>query len=65
MADAVLKGAVDKGDAAVCGQLLNYVIRAVGMELRVKEILDLEERLSELEAALERKGGQRYGAPLR
>ena len=64
LADDVLKGRVDRSDAAVAGQLLNTVIRAVGVELKVREQLDLIERLEELESLLERqnKEGRRYGA---
>ncbi len=63
LAEAVLKGEQDKGRAAVAGQLLNTYIRAVGVELKVREQLELEERLTELEEALERQkeGGGRWG----
>lgn len=63
LADDVLEGKVDRGDAAVAGQLLNTVIRAVSVELKVREQQDLLERLEELEGALERqKGERRWGA---
>ena len=63
LADAVLLGSVDRGDAAVAGQLLNTYIRAVGVELKVREQLDLVERLEELEGLMERRNeGSRYGA---
>lgn len=62
MTDNVLAGGVDRSDAAVAGQLLNTVIRAVSVELKVTEQQDLIERLEELESALERqKGDRRYG----
>jgi hypothetical protein len=48
-------GTHDRADAAVAGQLLNYMIRAVGMELKVKEATELEERLEQLEALLDQK----------
>jgi len=51
----VLKGTTDRADAAVCGQLLNTQIRAVSVELRVREQLDLIERVEELESLLERQ----------
>ncbi len=63
LTDAVLKGSQDRASAAVAGQLLNGVIRAVGVELKVREQEDLTERLEELEAALQRqkeRGG--YGS---
>ena len=52
----VLKGTTDRSDAAVCGQLLNTQIRAVAVELKVREQLELIERLEELEALLEHRG---------
>jgi len=59
----VLEGNVDRADAAVAGQLLNYVIRAVGMELKVREQLDLIERLEALEEAnAAKKAGRSWGA---
>jgi hypothetical protein len=63
LAEDVLTGEVDKGAAAVAGQLLNTVIRAVSVELKAREQLELIERLEALEGALERqKESHRYGA---
>jgi hypothetical protein len=63
LADDVLEGTTDRQDAAVVGQLLNTVIRAVSVELKAREQLELIERLEALEEALEqRKGEHRYGA---
>jgi hypothetical protein len=63
LADDVVEGKVDKGAAAVAGQLLNTVIRAVSVELKAREQLELVERLEVLEAALEQKrGGRGWGA---
>ena len=63
LADDVLGGRVDRADAAVAGQLLNTVIRAVGVELKVREQLEVISRVEELEALLERQNnGGRYGA---
>ncbi len=63
LADNVLAGSVDRSDAAVAGQLHNTVIRAVGVELKVREQQDLIERLEELETLLERQNERRgYGA---
>jgi hypothetical protein len=53
LADDVLAGEVDRSDAAVAGQLLNTVIRAIGMEMKVREVEELEARLDSIEAALE------------
>jgi len=59
----VLEGTTDRQDAAVVGQLLNTVIRAVSVELKAREQLELVERLEALEESLEqRKGEHRYGA---
>jgi hypothetical protein len=58
----VLESRQDRADAAVVGQLLNTYIRAVSVELKAREQLEITERLEELEALLEqRKGGRRYG----
>jgi LPS O-antigen subunit length determinant protein (WzzB/FepE family) len=53
LADDVLAGRVDRADAAVAGQLLGTVIRAISAELKVKEQLLLEERLETLEKQLQ------------
>jgi hypothetical protein len=56
----VLEGKVDRGNAAVAGQLLNYALRAVSVGLKARENEELEERLAELETMLGQKG-QRWG----
>src|SRR5215213_292348 len=53
LADSVLDGSVDRADASVAGQLLNIVLRAVTVELQVREQLELVERLEKLEQAEE------------
>jgi hypothetical protein len=59
----VLEGRADRGDAAVAGQLLNTYIRAVGVELKAREQLEVVERLEALEdLQADRKGGHRWGA---
>ena len=63
MVKDVREGTMDRGDAAVCGQLYNTLIRAVSVELKVVEQRELIERLEELEAVLERQNrGRGYGA---
>ncbi len=63
LADDVLEGTTDRQDAAVVGQLLNTVIRAVSVELKAREQLELIERLEALEEMLEaRQGAGRRGA---
>ena len=64
MADAVLAGTLDRADASVVGQLLNTYIRALGVELRVREQLEVLERMEALEEAIEQQKRERgrYGA---
>ena len=63
MVEDVCNGTMDRADAAVCGQLYNTLIRAVGVELKVVEQRDILERMEELETLLERQnqGGRRWG----
>src|ERR687889_1167937 len=63
LADEVLEGRQDKAVAAVASQVLNVYLRAVSVELKVREQTELIERLEALEDALEqRKDERRYGA---
>jgi hypothetical protein len=63
LADDVLEGRQDKGIGAVVSQILNVYLRAVSVELKVREQMELIERLERLEEALERRnGGSRWGA---
>jgi hypothetical protein len=65
LAEDVLAGDVDKGDAAVAGQLLNTVIRAIGMEMRVREVEELAREVEELRDLVEAgrsQGARSYGA---
>ena len=58
----MLEERVERGVGAVTSQILNVYLRAVSVEMKVKEVEDLEIRLEELERALEqRKGGGGYG----
>jgi hypothetical protein len=62
LADDVLGGRQDRADAAVAGQLFNTYLRAVAVELKAREQLELTERLEQLEEALKRsQGGSRWG----
>jgi hypothetical protein len=58
LADDVLEGRQDKGVAAVASQVLNVYLRAVSVELKVNEQLELIERLEALEEVLK---GRRTG----
>jgi hypothetical protein len=63
LADDVLEGRQDKGVAAVASQVLNVYLRAVSVELKAREQLELVERLEALEGTAEQeKGGRRWGA---
>jgi hypothetical protein len=63
LADDVLEGRQDKGVAAVASQVLNVYLRAVSVELKVKEETELIERLEALEDLAKRQnGGSRWGA---
>jgi glutathione S-transferase len=55
LAEDVLAGTVDRANAAVAGQLYNTIIRAVGVELKVREQQELTERIEELESTRERQ----------
>ena len=57
LAEDVLAGRIDRSDAAVAGQLLNYAIRALSVGLKAREQEELEARLTEIEEALERQRG--------
>jgi hypothetical protein len=57
LAEDVLVGRIDRSDAAVAGQLLNYAIRAVSVGLKAREQEEFEARLAEIEEALERQRG--------
>ncbi len=62
LADDVLEERVDKGVGAVVSQVLNVYLRAVSVEVTLKEQLELIERLERLEEGLEQnKGGSRWG----
>ena len=64
MVEDVRTGAMDRADANVCGQLYNTLIRAVSVEVKVREMLEFEARLEALERASEGQGrGERsWGA---
>lgn len=47
-----MNGTTDRADAAVAGQLLGTVIRAIGVELKVREQMEILGRVEELEALL-------------
>ena len=63
LADEVLAGTVDRGDAAVVGQLLGGVRACLRDTLAAREQEELAARLEEIEEALAmRKGNDKWGA---
>jgi hypothetical protein len=63
LATGVIKGSTDRQDAAVAGQLLNTVIRAIGMEMKVREVEELAREVEELRDIIEaNNGANRWGA---
>jgi hypothetical protein len=51
LAEDVMSGRADRRDAAVAGQLLGTYLRALSVEIKLKEVLELEERIERLEEA--------------
>jgi|ERR671910_2982050 hypothetical protein len=63
LAEDVLEGRQERGVAAVASQVLNVYLRAVSVELKAREQMELIERLESLETLLEqRKEERRHGA---
>ena len=57
IAGAVLNGEMDKGTAVVVNQVFNSILRTVELERRLDKHEELMERLAQLEAEIERRGG--------
>ena len=57
LADDVLEGRQDKAVAAVASQVLNVYLRAISIEMKQKEQLELVGRLEALEEGLEQTRG--------
>jgi hypothetical protein len=58
LADDVLAGRQDKAVAAVASQVLNVYLRAISVETKLKEQLELIGRLESLEEGLEQSRGR-------
>ena len=58
LGEDVLEGRVGRANAAVAGQLWNIAIAAIRTGLKAKEVEELEIRIEELEAVLDRKRQQ-------
>jgi predicted ATP-grasp superfamily ATP-dependent carboligase len=52
LADGVLDGSVQRADAAVASQILNVLLRAITLELEIKDQTEHAERISALEEKL-------------
>jgi hypothetical protein len=63
LADMVEEGQMDRADAAVISQIWGTYLRAVSVELKAREQLEITQRLEQLEEDLGHKGGSsRWGA---
>jgi hypothetical protein len=62
LADDVLAGSVASRDAGVVSQIYNVHLRAVSIEMKVREVEELEQSVTELRARLEEIGRGRWGA---
>lgn len=49
LADDVLEGTVERGDAAVVNQIWKTIVRVVEQERKERELVDIEERIAALE----------------
>ena len=61
LADDVLEGRQDKSVAAVASQVLNVYLRAMSVELKAREQMELIERLESLEESLQANAAQNNG----
>src|SRR5215218_5445221 len=49
LVDRIDDGSIERADAAVMGQLLNYLTRTISTEVQIREATELEDRLVEVE----------------
>ncbi len=61
IADDVLAERTDKGVAAVASQVLNVYLRCLSLEMKLKEVVELEDRIAALEGTATTKG-EKWGA---
>ncbi len=61
LADMVEEGQMDRADAAVISQIWGTYLRAVSAELKVREQLEITERLEMLEESLQANAAQNNG----
>jgi hypothetical protein len=60
LADGVLEGSTDRAVGAVTSQILNVYLRALEQERKWKELGEIEERISALEASAKREGNRTW-----
>lgn len=56
--DGVRAKSIDRGDAAVCGQLLGTLLRAIKLSVELQEIQEICQRLDALEASQKNQTAQ-------
>jgi hypothetical protein len=61
LADGVLDGSIERSDASVTSQILNVLLRAISVELQVREQLELVHRMEALEEALDQTERRQHG----
>jgi hypothetical protein len=61
MIDDVRCGRMARGDASVCAQLYNSLLRALSLELKIREVEELVREVEEIRAALETRKESRWG----
>jgi glutathione S-transferase len=61
MIDDVRCGRMARGDASVCAQLYNSLLRALSLELKIREVEELAREVEEIRAALEARKESRWG----
>lgn len=61
LADMVEEGQMDRADAAVISQIWGTYLRAVSVELKVREQLEITERLQMLEESLQANAAHNNG----
>jgi hypothetical protein len=61
LADDVLSGAVERPTGAVVSQIYNVLLRGIDLEIKARELDEVETRLDDIERALEDGPGDRGG----
>jgi len=64
LAEDVMEGNVDRSNAAVSSQVYNVLLRAISVELKIKETGELEAQVEELREMVSRDNERQRGATL-